>query len=328
MNRRVVAVLCALVLATIAVSGCSQQVETEPLTTPRVPEPVPVVIGTLPTEDILPLLVAEQEGLFAQFGLDSFEIEIFQADEGLDRAFIEGEIDAFAGDIIAAAQFEAGDVPVTIATIMLGAASAEGRFGVVAAPDSGYTDIVALAGVPVATSRNTLEEYVLDGLMRRAGVQADDIIVEAVPNATVRYDRLMQGELKAAVLPEPLLSLAVFEGATLLADDTTGENLSQTVLVFSDEYLSEIGGVDTMAALLKTWDAAVEIVNADPEAWRELLVERAQLPEPIKETYRISAYPTAQIPTTEQVNAVIDWLRTKGTLQSEITYEDLVLVTP
>lgn len=328
MNRRVVAVLCALVLATTAVSGCTQQPETQLQTTPRVPEPVPVVIGTLPTEDMLPLLVAEQEGLFAQFGLDSFEIEVFQAGEGLDRAFIEGEIDAFAGDIIAAAQFEAGDVPVTIATIMLGAASAEGRFGVVAAPDSGYTDIVALAGVPVATSQNTLEKYVLDGLMRQAGVQAADIIVEAVPNATVRYDRLMQGELKAAVLPEPLLSLAVFEGATLLADDTTGENLSQTVLVFSDEYLSEIGGVDTMAALLKTWDAAVEIVNADPEAWRELLVERAQLPEPIKDTYRISAYPTAQIPTTEQVNAVIDWLRAKGTLQSEITYEDLVLVTP
>jgi NitT/TauT family transport system substrate-binding protein len=110
-----------------------------------------------------------------------------------------------------------------------------------------------------------------------------------VPKVPVRYDLLMQGQLKAAALPEPLLSLAEFEGATLLADDTTGENLSQTVLVFSDEYLSEIGGVDTMSALLEVWDAGAEIVNEDPDAWRDLLVEQARLPEPIKDTYRINS---------------------------------------
>jgi len=328
MNHRIVAVLCTLALATISTAGCSPQQETQPRTTQRAPEPVPVVIGTLPTEDMLPLWVAEQEGLFAVYGLDSVEIVIFQAAQERDAAFVAGEIDAFMGDIIAAAQLEAGGTPVTIATVMLGSNPAEGRFGIVAAPDSGYTDIVALAGVPVGASANTIQEYVLDGLMRQAGVPADDVVVEAVPKVPVRYELLMQGQLKAAALPEPLLSLAEFEGATLLADDTTGENLSQTVLVFSDEYLSEIGGVDTMAALLKVWDAGVEIVNADPDAWRGLLVEQGRLPEPIKDTYRINAYPTAQIPTVEQVNAVLDWMRNKGTLQSELTFEDLVLVTP
>jgi NitT/TauT family transport system substrate-binding protein len=328
MNHRIVAVACALALSVATLGGCAPQAETEPTTAPRIPEPVPVVIGTLPTEDMLPLWVAEEEGLFPEYGLDSVEIVTFQAAQERDAAFVAGEIDAFMGDIIAAAQLESAGAPVTIATVMLGATPAEGRFGIVAAPDSGYADIAALAGVPVATSQNTIQEYVLDGLMRQAGVPADDVVVEAVPKVPVRYDLLMQGQLKAAALPEPLLSLAEFEGATLLADDTTGENLSQTVLVFSDEYLSEIGGVDTMAALLRVWDAGVEIVNADPDAWRELLVEQARLPEPIKDTYRINTYPTAQIPTTEQVDAVLEWMRDKGTLQSALTYEDLVLVTP
>jgi NitT/TauT family transport system substrate-binding protein len=328
MNHRILAAACALALGVTTLAGCAPQAETEPATTPRTPEPVPVVIGTLPTEDMLPLWVAEEEGLFAEYGLDSVEIVTFQAAQERDAAFVAGEIDAFMGDIIAAAQLEAAGAPVTIATVMLGATPAEGRFGIVAAPDSGYTDIAALAGVPVGTSQNTIQEYVLDGLMRQAGVSADDVVVEAVPKVPVRYDLLMQGQLKAAALPEPLLSLAEFEGATLLADDTTGENLSQTVLVFSDEYLSEIGGVDTMSALLKVWDAGVEIVNADPDAWRELLVEQARLPEPIKDTYRINQYPAAQIPTTEQINAVLDWMRDKGTLQTALTYEDLVLVTP
>jgi hypothetical protein len=38
---------------------------------------------------------------------------------------------------------------------------------------------------------------------------------------------------KRQALPEPFLSLAEEEGARLLADDTSGDNLSQTVLVLS-----------------------------------------------------------------------------------------------
>lgn len=328
MNRRIIAAACALALGVATLAGCSPQAEGEPVTAPREPAPVPVVIGTLPTEDTLPLWIAQQEGLFGEYGLDSVEIVTFQAAQERDAAFVAGEIDAFVGDIVVAAQLEAAGAPVTIATIMLGATPAEGRFGIVAAPGSGYTDVAALAGVPVAASENTIQEFVLDGLMRQAGVPADDVVVEAVPQAPARYDLLMQGQLKAAVLSEPLLSLAQFGGATLLADDTTGENLSQTVLVFSDEYLSEIGGVDTMAAMLEVWDASVEIVNADPEAWRELLVEQTQVPEPVKGTYRINTYPTAQIPTDTQINAVLEWMRDKGALQRALTYEDLVLVTP
>jgi ABC-type nitrate/sulfonate/bicarbonate transport system substrate-binding protein len=72
---------------------------------------VPVVIGTLPTEDMLPLWVAEEEGLFAEYGLDSVEIVTFQAAQERDAAFVAGEIDAFMGDIIAAAQLEAAGGP-------------------------------------------------------------------------------------------------------------------------------------------------------------------------------------------------------------------------
>ena len=64
----------------------------------------------------------------------------------------------------------------------------------------------------------------------------------------VRFELLMNGQLEAAALPEPLLTLAESQGAKILRDDTTGENLSQTVLVFSDEYLAEPGGVETLDA--------------------------------------------------------------------------------
>ncbi len=324
----VVAAFVTAILLTTGITGCARQTTVGPDAVPREREPKPVVIGTLPTEDMLPLWVAEERGLFAGFGLEDVRIVTFQAAQERDAALVAGEIDAFMGDIIAAAQLEAAGTPVTIATVMLGATPEEGRFGIVAAPDSGFSDLSALAGVPVGTSSNTIQEYVLDGLMRQAGIPAEEVVVEEVKKVPVRFDLLMQGQLKAAALPEPLLTLAESEGAILLADDTTGENLSQTVLVFSDEYLSEIGGVDTMSALLDAWDAGAEVVNEDPDAWRGLLVEQARLPEPIKDNYPVNVYPAAQLPTVEQVDAVVEWMLGKGLLETALTYEDLVLVTP
>ncbi len=328
MHRRFIAATCALALAlaTVSLAACAPEQVAEEPAAPQ--DPAPLVIGTLPTEDMLPLWVAEERGIFAELGLDSVEIVTFQAAQERDIALVAGEIDAFMGDIIAAAQLEAAGTPVTIATIMLGSTPAEGRFGIVGAPETGYNELAALAGVPIATSMNTIQEYVVDGLMRQAGVDPADVVKEDVAKVPVRFDLLMQGQLQAAALPEPLLSLAEAEGATLIADDTTGENISQTILGFSDVYLAEPGGVETLLALLSAWDAGVEIVNEDPNAWRDLLVDKARLPEPVKDTYEVNVYPTAQIPTAEQVNAVLAWMTEKEMLQNRVTYEDLVLLTP
>jgi NitT/TauT family transport system substrate-binding protein len=324
-TRKAIAVLVLLALAFSTLLGCSR-VQPDPAE-PELDTLAPVRIGTLPTEDALPLWVAEEQGLFAGTGLD-VEIVTFQAAQERDAAFVAGEIDAYMGDIIAAAQMEAAGTEVTIATVMLGATSAEGRFGIVAAPDSAYQDLTALAGVPVGTSSGTIQEFVLDGLMRQAGVPAADVTVEEVKKVPVRFELLMNGQLAAAALPEPLLTLAETQGAKLLADDTTGENLSQTVLVYSDDYLVAPGGIESMSRLLEIWDQGATVINEDPDAWRDLLVDKARLPEPIKDTYAISAYPMSQVPTDAQVQAVLDWMLGNGLLTEAPTYADLVLVTP
>jgi len=324
--RRVLAALCAAVVLAASVTACGDQAED----TGADDEPAlaPLVVGTLPTEDALPLWAAEERGMFADAGLPGVEIVTFQSAQERDTAFAAGEIDAFMGDIIAAAQLESSQISVTIATVMLGATPEQGRFGVVAAPESGYNDLAALAGVPVGTSSNTIQEYVLDGMMEQSGVAPEDIVKEEVDKVPVRFDLVMNGQLAAAALPEPLLSLAEAQGATVLADDTSGENLSQTVLVFSDAYLADPGGIETMTVLLEVWDQAVGLVNEDPDAWRDTLVEKARLPEPIKDTYVISTYPEHQTPSREQVEQVLSWMEEKDLLRDPVTYEDLVLVTP
>ncbi len=326
--------------AALSAVGCAEQAATpEPDKLAPAADPIPVKIGTLPTEDSLPLWVAEQEGLFTAAGLPSVEIVVFQSAQERDAALAARAIDGFMGDIIAAANLEAGGTPVTIATIMLGATQAQGRFGIVAPKSwtdgTGADALARLANVPVGTSSATIQEYVLDGLMRQAGVSSDQVKVEEVKKVPVRFELLMQGKLKAAALPEPFLSLAVLQGAKLLADDTTAtpagfgnENLSQTILLFSDTFLSKTGGVESEVAIKEAWDEAVALINKDPNAYRALLVEKARLPEPLKDSYQVNTYPTAQLPTEAQVQAVTDWMKQRGYLKQDVTYTDLTVVMP
>ncbi|PKQ10052.1 MAG: nitrate ABC transporter substrate-binding protein [Actinobacteria bacterium HGW-Actinobacteria-9] len=326
-HLRFTSLALATMLALSALTGCGQTDVDSPVIDGQPDAPAPIVIGTLPTEDMLPLWVAQEEGLFDEAGLEITIIN-FQAAQERDAAFVAGEIDAFMGDIIASAALEAGESGVTLATVMLGATSEEGRFGIVGAPGTNYASLTELAGVKVGTSSATIQEYVLDGLMGEVGVAQGQIAKEEVKKVPVRYDLLMKGQIQAAMLPEPFLSLAEKEGAPLLSDDTTGTNLSQTVLGFSDEYLAEPGGIEAMTLLLDVWDQGAALVNEDPDAWRELLVEQARVPEPIKDSYEINTYPMHEVPTKEQVESVLEWMQRKGLLTEPPTYEDLVYVTP
>lgn len=327
-TSRLIACALSLALALTALAGCTAD---EPATTDGEQtieaEPVPIKIGTLTTEDALPLWVAEAEGIFKEAGLE-VEVITFQAAQERDAAFASGAIDAFMGDIMASAALEAAGSPVSMVTVMLGATPAEGRFGIVAKPGSDAKTLADLAGVPIGTSAASIQEYVVDGLMAQAGVDAADVEKEIVPKVPVRFELLMSGQIEAAALPEPLLSLAELQGAKLLADDATGENLTQTVLGVSDKFLAEPSGMVTVSKLLDAWDAAVDVINADPSAWRTTLVDKARLPEPLKDSYAVNTYPKAAAPTAEQVEAVLEWMRANELFSSDLGYEDLVQEMP
>lgn len=280
-----------------------------------------LTIGTLATEDILPLWAAQADGLFAKHDLD-VNIVTFQSATELISGVSSGEVDLAMTDIMVTASIFASGTDVQMQWVTLGTDASQGRFGIMAGPKSDIKQLSDLAGVPIGVGSNTILEYVMDKLLEAAGVPNDQIVVEELQKLPVRFQAMASGEVAAAALPGTLLALGEASGCTLVADDTQGDNLSQSVMIVRSELLSDEANVQGIERLEDVWNAAAESVNANPESYRTVLVQNANLPDEIADTYPISTYPTVQLPTAAMVNPVLDWMKAKGYLSKELSYDE------
>lgn len=280
-----------------------------------------LVIGSLATEDILPMWVAEAEGIFAEQGIDA-RVETFQSAQELSTAIVAGAVDVAMTDIMVSATLTASGTPVTMEWVTLGSTVEQGRFGIMTSPESGITSLEELADVPVAVGSCTVPEYVMDTLLKEAGLESSQIVSEEIKKVPVRYEMMSANQVAAAALPGSLLALGEASGMILLADDTAGENLSQSVMVVREDAGIRLdGGSVEIEKLAASWDEAAERINTNPENYRELLVEKAQLPDPVKDSYPISTYPKTMRPSSAMVDPVLDWMFEKGYLAEALSYD-------
>ena len=280
-----------------------------------------LVVGTLATEDLLPLWVAQSEKLFDEEGL-TVDIVTFQSATELIAGVASGEVNLAMTDIMVTASMFASGVDVKMEWVTLGTEASQGRFGIMVGPNSSITSLSDLAGVPIGVGSNTILEYVMDKLMEGAGIPDDQIVVEELQKLPVRYQAMASGETAAAALPGTLLALGEASGCKLIADDTQGDNLSQSVMISRADQISGSELEKQVETLKKVWDKAAKLVNDDPESYREVLIDNANLPTEIADTYPISAYPTVQLPTAAMVDPVLAWMEKKGYLTKPIAYDE------
>ncbi len=279
-----------------------------------------ITIGTLVTEDILPLWLAEEEGLFNANGM-IVHIQTFQSAQELTVAITSGEVDLAMTDPMVAASLVAGGTDVSLEWVTLGATANQGRFGIMASPQSGIKTLSDLAGKPIGVGSNTILEYVMDKLMQQAGVPDDQIMTEEIKKLPVRYEMMASNQIAAAVLPGSLLALGEATGNLLVADDSQGENLSQSVMIARTAFTATDSGEKALAKLSTIWDLAVEMINANPSAYRPLLAEKASLPDPVRDSYQVSSYPQAARPTSQMIDPILEWMRQKDYLTVDLHYD-------
>ncbi|ATW26551.1 ABC transporter substrate-binding protein [Candidatus Formimonas warabiya] len=307
-------VLALLVMAAI-LPGCGQVKETAQET-----EPQHLKIGVLPIEDIMPMVVAEKNGYFAQENLD-VELVPFQSAVEQGNAMQSGELDGMVTDMIVAGLIKDSGLDIKITSVTLGVTPEEGRFAIVAAPNSDIKTLQDLKGKKVGISQNSIIEYVTDGLLEAGKIDPSEVKKVSVPKIPVRMEMLFSNQIDAIVVPDPLVTFAEFKGAKILAQDTE-KNLSQAVVLFEQKALDQ--KKEALESFYRAYAKAVDDLNNHPADYQQLMVETANVPEPIAKDYQIQHYPKPQVPAKEDVDNVLKWMDQKGLLKNDLTYENLV----
>lgn len=281
----------------------------------------PLKIGILPITEALPFILMEEEGK-----PENLEIIVFNSALERDAALQGGQVDGCITDPLASAILADRGMNVVLSSLILGSDPKEGRFAILAAPGSSLNSPQDLKGIPIGISSNTIIEYVTDSLLTDAGLTEGEIVKEEIKKMPVRFQMLIAGQIEAATLPDPLAFFAQSKGAKLVIDDTSGENISQVVLLLTGKALEEKG--PQIKQMYEAYDKHVDNINRSPDSYREILVERARLPKPISSTYPVDRFPKARLPDRDSVDRVIQWAKNKGLVFGPVTYEHLTGRSP
>lgn len=316
--KTLLATLLGILLMLALAAGCAQKEKTEG---PDGNAPAKLKIGSLTNEENLPILVAQEKGYFTAENLQ-VELVPMQSPVELQSAFQSGELDGMMTDIMIALMLKGAGEDLRITSIALGSTPQEGRFAIVAAPNSDIQTVQDLKGRSIGISNNSIIEYVTDGILAQAGMNPSDVKKTTVAKIPVRVEMLLNNQIDAITVPDPHISNAVARGARVVADDTTGENLSQSVYVMTQRALSE--KADAIASFYKGYARAAEDINAGPDQFRDLLVSNCNIPEQIAREYQVQHYAAPQLPTEKNVNDVLTWLKAKNLLKSDLKYADVI----
>lgn len=278
-------------------------------------------IAVIPVIDTLPMFVAESEGLYAKHGVQVELIPVASAPER-DQLLQAGQADGTLNELLSVMFFNRETVQMQAVRYGHMASEGAGHFFVLASGQSGITDIEQLKGVEIGISQGTIIEYVTDRLLEAEGFTSADIQYVAVPKIPDRMALLVSGELKAAVMPDPLGGLAVQQGAVIVLDDSSYPLLGASVISFRKEFIDQHPGA--VKAFLAAIEEAVGLINSDPSRFSALLVEKKIVPQPLANSYIVPKFPLKGVPSQDEWDDVLAWAKSQGLLTSDISYPDSV----
>jgi NitT/TauT family transport system substrate-binding protein len=283
----------------------------------------PVTVGLMRIDDSFPFYVAEKEGLFEKHGV-TVELQNFSSARDLSTALQGGELDALMTDPVVTALSLKGGTDVRIVAMALGAVPEEGRFLVISAPDSGITAPEQLEGRNIAISNNTMMDYLVEQYENNLGLDKAAITTVNMPDLMLRTTTLLEGtEIDAAILPDPLAAYAVAEGANIVIDDTKlGENFSQSVVTATADAIENNRA--GMEAMLAAYNEAIELINANPDAYRAFALECANVPPALADSYPTPTFTANSIPGEENIARVNSWMVERGLLEKAYEYTEMV----
>lgn len=308
--------IITIVIVIFLLGACSQNsdsIHTE--------EPVQIKVAVLPIMDTLPMFVAEKEGLYLTHKIQVEFIPVGSAPER-DQLITAGQADAMVNEVVSTLFYNKEQIQVQTVRYARTATETHPLFHILASQNSEITNPDNLANTEIGISQGTIIEYLTDRLLQHQGFSDSEIKTIAVPKISDRMALLATGELKAAMLPDPLTFLAEQQGARIILDDTLIPEFSFSTITFRKAFIDEYP--EAVRGFLAAIEEATLKINNNPNKYTALLTEQKLVPAPILEDYQINPYPTAGVPTEAQWNDVVNWAKEKGLLNVDVIYMDSV----
>jgi ABC superfamily ATP binding cassette transporter, binding protein len=305
MKRFLAAALSCLLLL---MAGCGSQPQEKEKKLSK------LTIGLMPDTDSIPFIIAAEHGYFAEEGVE-VELVPFKSAMERDAALQSGNLDGAISDLLAVIFARSGGFAVHAVSYT------DGNYNLVAGGNSGIAASADLRGKEIAISRNTIIEYVTDEILVVNGIEEEDVSKVVIPQIPVRLEMLQSGNLAAAVLPEPMASVAVASGSRYVTG--SGElGINPGVIVFSDTSIQEKEA--SIRAMYRAYNKAVNYLNNTPRTeYIDLVMEKSGFPAPARDALELKPYRSAGMPAQKDVEEAVHWVKSKD-LAGDYSYDDLV----
>jgi NitT/TauT family transport system substrate-binding protein len=279
-TRRAALGLALTVAAATALTGCSAlgSDDSNASSTGGGLEKSKIKVAILPTVDTAPLWLALDAGYFKDEGLEVETVVAASGQAAMTKA-ISGETDIAISSYMPF--FVAKSTGTADIQLVADATSISPKsFAIVTVPNSPVKTINDLQGKRIAmTARNTASDLLAKSLMKDHGVDGSKVNWVQIPFPNVAA-ALQQGQVDAALLPEPFLSQAAkTAGAIPVIDVNTGATQDFPLSGFGALTKWVKANPKTLAAFQRALQRATSETNKDRSKIEPLLVKYAKIDE-------------------------------------------------
>lgn len=273
-------------------------------------------VGLVSTFDCLPFYIAEERGLY-----DSIKANVafytYGAAMDADTAFKGKNTDGICTDLCHAVALSSEKYDLNVI------AGTYGRQVLVGSKTVRIRKMKDLKERMIAIARGDQSKLFLMAMLKDNKIGSDITYLPQINNFQIRYTMLCNGQVDAAILPEPYALMAQAQKNKALSDnDGVGLNLSCLVMKGKAQKMKNV----EIRRLIIGYNMAVETINkSKPKAFSDILVKYYKMPVAMADTLHLPVFHKASTPSAGELKRAIGWMQSEGLVSKGFNGKGLII---